>query len=1363
MSFYGNISNAGRTELKFDKIYPNRKQMEAQFNSDNIFVGRYVLVEYDDNTFTRFVGYSFDSGTGWIYSDDTRQLPFLISKEYDATDSNSYPFIIGDLVKIEENNQVEYYVCIDKNNDTPSKAIFSRVTDDSSNDYLLNYNIDKQWAINKNVLSDFERAQGWDSTIWERTLNGYVMIGRLNSKTPVFTISAEAPTIEPIAPHFSENSTNEEYNLHVQAPWGMRVKPAINDDPSDETVDYGEQEYNGAIYYNKEGFNPEIRSKIDDLNDEVSLLPTGSSGRKYIDHNAAGSQYLTEQNDIQELKIHLPSIGNAVSDLWDVMYGTNRNLDIDWGSTEGNRMVNLTDGGFSYEPEKTQTVSGAINSIHDLMGMIVEENVDLEEANTEKIYYRSVEIENEGEMTKRTGYYIKVPKCEYEDFPTDPDQIFHEVPSNELNENKKYYFKNENNQYEVFKGDLNNLNGIILYENDIDNFINQRQYFNLTEYRQEDGYYTRVNENYYKEIKENFTPNTAYYKIENPDRIYLKPWEESEELPEDLQNINHYYEEANKVNNVEYINYKRGKTSNHKEIYYTISANAVEGKIYNPEMKTQENGNILSGYIYYYRNKRTNKISSRPVQQVNTVGIGENPYPEITFENDPDTYERVYYYLDEYKIANASNQGEAVSFLAYAFQDEDKNDIPINQENLPSKFNIPEVNMLQWTLNTYYYLDGDNNFISLTSDTDPYSDENKNYYTIGKVKETGDNIKIDDNTNTTGSCYYYEPGRYYYLQNGVDYIFSTDENMPTGEKEWYELSEKSIKSLSVIFYEPNKYYYELKDSDNNITEIFDSSTSMKQPGGQVEGKTVQSNESLEVYYQKRHLYVKNDTSGILSAGSVWNSGYPVPSTITLGTLYKDNNTIGQTYEWKELIGFSRTLNTINGLIVKLNQFFKFDDTLTRDRDTIQGCLNNLNDLINDFGKLVPGEIAVIDEYGRLKSAEIFTKQNTDSDSWISVDVDNSVTNTKITISHNDPKESEAKKFVNDEQTPNFGKTFNIINGLAVDDKGHVYLDNCTIATVTIPKGELKSTELNNKNKVLTEILFEDETGKINVNYQDVGTLKLTGYEKLIVEDPTDRQADISAEDTLNQALKKLDQFTLNEAQALDSEQSRAEGVEEELRADLDAEIARAKDKESTLQTNIDNTNIRIDLLIDNDTIDLDSIVELVKWINTHSEKTEEIIAAITDNEKDIESNDIDIEKLQTDLAATNTELSNINNSLIENINNVNTTLSGLIAENKAAIEDNGADIIAINIKLDTLVGTESVSKQIENAITAQNLSQYATTDTVNALTERIETLEEAGYQTAAQVENIYKEKIEYLETTIANLLLRIEALENPTE
>ena len=47
MSFYGNITNTSRTQFQFDKIYPNRVEMENHKSTDGIYAGRFVLVEYD--------------------------------------------------------------------------------------------------------------------------------------------------------------------------------------------------------------------------------------------------------------------------------------------------------------------------------------------------------------------------------------------------------------------------------------------------------------------------------------------------------------------------------------------------------------------------------------------------------------------------------------------------------------------------------------------------------------------------------------------------------------------------------------------------------------------------------------------------------------------------------------------------------------------------------------------------------------------------------------------------------------------------------------------------------------------------------------------------------------------------------------------------------------------------------------------------------------------------------------------------------------------------------------------------------------------------------------------------------------------
>lgn len=46
-SFYGNMVNLLNAQFQFDKFYPNKKAMDAAANTDNVFTGRHVLIEYD--------------------------------------------------------------------------------------------------------------------------------------------------------------------------------------------------------------------------------------------------------------------------------------------------------------------------------------------------------------------------------------------------------------------------------------------------------------------------------------------------------------------------------------------------------------------------------------------------------------------------------------------------------------------------------------------------------------------------------------------------------------------------------------------------------------------------------------------------------------------------------------------------------------------------------------------------------------------------------------------------------------------------------------------------------------------------------------------------------------------------------------------------------------------------------------------------------------------------------------------------------------------------------------------------------------------------------------------------------------------
>ena len=95
------------------------------------------------------------------------------------------------------------------------------------------------------------------------------MIAELNAVVPQFTMSIDKPTQNPQSPHFDEDSTNLNYDLHIQPQWGMRIAEAKNPQLSDEKTthmigsynsegDWEEAEspeLNANIFYNKDAFD----------------------------------------------------------------------------------------------------------------------------------------------------------------------------------------------------------------------------------------------------------------------------------------------------------------------------------------------------------------------------------------------------------------------------------------------------------------------------------------------------------------------------------------------------------------------------------------------------------------------------------------------------------------------------------------------------------------------------------------------------------------------------------------------------------------------------------------------------------------------------------------------------------------------------------------------------------------------------------------------------------------------------------------------------------------------------------------------------------------------------------------------------
>ena len=1171
MSFYGNIANGGKTNLTFDKVYPNRTQMDLRAGTDGVFVGRFVLVEYDDNTFSYRTGFMKEdtipvdtTETYTIYADSNCIYPYTVDEN---NPGEGYAIYHGDVVTVGYPNQRAFFACTSHAEDGTANFELMQLGADyaNSNDYSLNYNVDKE------TYSD-QFIDGWDSTIWQKVVeNGefkYIMVGELNSKVPRFYVKSEAPTAEPVPPHFDANSTNMDYTLHVQPNWGFRIKKATatkgeGDLISDTEVkvpylEYNkeddstttEQSYNGAIYFNKDGFDKINRNPDNDTKDEILFEPTGISGNKYYQHNPAEIQSVKE--DIQELTIHLPTIGNAVSELWDLMYGDKkedktfksiRNDDIAWEAVPepkraGVRMVNEdpNSGGFSLDDHQVETVAGCINSVHDLMGMIIlEGNTSLADAKTDRIYY--------GKLTgsSRDGYFMKTRKNTYT--PLAPE--------------------------------------------DLEGYVNSKKYMELTQYTKGE-YHTKTNDNFYEELDEKPTPNTNYYDIEATP-IDLKVWvpEVTPDDPEDEEvTYNHYWmdNESNYIKDI-------ALEADPEKAYYTLeliqqtytsdSIDADKGvylrEIYKPVPRTEiveEDKTYYNGYLYFeilgHEVDEQGNLTDIPIYGDKVYELMPQIYDAdgnpVLDENGKPTFEEAgplnkdaIYFKTNYQIIPGTDNGELVHPLCNMDGD------PFNASNMPEDATKvifidfdekdAEGNAINYYFADTFEIEENEETISTTGYrklqlVDDY-DPTVIYYTIIATQETGEfeeEIPEDEEPPEEPEVtivHYYVPEKYYYKQGNNDYIFGKEPEMVQGV-EYFILSGHEAP-LDVTFYEPTKYYYEKEVTTTvdgkdvvEIVQILDNDTTMKTHETNLgDNEKIIANADNLVYFLTQEAYVVNDSSGILSAGSIWNSTVDsdkIPKTLELGKLYQgedvdeDGNEVEpgvitseekakRMYEWKELDGFARTLNTIHGLILKLNQYFKFNDSFTRDRTTVQGCLNCINDIINDFAVLNPGEIAVIDEYGRIKSATLFTTATDESneEGWISVVVDPNAIETKITIRHNDAKTPEEILGQTNDQNLIFGDTFKALS-FGIDDKGHIDEAHFKEFTMRIPN--LKVTDDDTK-QIVTDFEVGESGQALVISRENVGNFTLVGYTG------TGSTTDVGASDTVNQAFGKL-QTKLNQ-------------------------------------------------------------------------------------------------------------------------------------------------------------------------------------------------------------------------------------------
>lgn len=270
MSLYGNVKKVASSTFQFDKIYPNRVEMEAHCKSDGVYAGRYILVEY---------------GQKYVKQE-------VYETQYD------------------ENNE-------------PHSVLVARVTDNE--EYVNNYNADIR-----------EYGTVYDSTVWQKIYSfgesgeKYVMVAELNALAPKLNLKH----IDPLKYSYQEGADEPIYVLGETngAPDLKKLNNVIEEkvNSSFDTVVANELQYdlnlpeplqlnvdNHTINYNKEGFDVVYSIPLDnnDKNSYIGWVPDG------LTEDEVDEPGETETVSSKSLLINLPTFGNTVKALYDLIYG----------------------------------------------------------------------------------------------------------------------------------------------------------------------------------------------------------------------------------------------------------------------------------------------------------------------------------------------------------------------------------------------------------------------------------------------------------------------------------------------------------------------------------------------------------------------------------------------------------------------------------------------------------------------------------------------------------------------------------------------------------------------------------------------------------------------------------------------------------------------------------------------------------------------------------------------------------------------------------------------------------------------------------------------------------------------------------
>jgi hypothetical protein len=303
----GKANNPKRATYNLLYNYKDNKYQLDQAESRNEKSGCvYFEVDYEDATLST----SADQNYLMNFNVDTTR--YGTSRGYDSTVwQKTYANGIAKYVMIAELNSV--VPTIDIAADAPTLAPMMPHFDKDSTNIYYKLHMQPSWGFRVRAADHLLRVPTLDYS-GSKISDGTGINVLAGSHLESYPSDEKVPWINTILT--DGNQYVNEYLAPRESDKHIGVWQTETTDP----------QISGAIYYNKAGFDKKISThsaelpRVTPIKDEISLTPTGYSGHLYPTHATDGINQVMP--DVNELTVMLPSIGDTVADMWDLIYGS---------------------------------------------------------------------------------------------------------------------------------------------------------------------------------------------------------------------------------------------------------------------------------------------------------------------------------------------------------------------------------------------------------------------------------------------------------------------------------------------------------------------------------------------------------------------------------------------------------------------------------------------------------------------------------------------------------------------------------------------------------------------------------------------------------------------------------------------------------------------------------------------------------------------------------------------------------------------------------------------------------------------------------------------------------------------------------